>query len=150
MGISVRSATTADSMQIAQLVSALGYPTSFAQMHKRLESILSNADYATIVACDGEQVVGIIGTRTGLLYEADGRYAQIMAFAVASDRQRQGIGRMLLHAAESAVTGQEVSVIVVNSGNRRSDAHAFYEKNGYEWTGRRYAKVAESAGLPAS
>jgi ribosomal protein S18 acetylase RimI-like enzyme len=143
VGISVRSAAIADSAQIARLVSALGYPTSAAQMHKRLESILSNDDFATVVACDGEQVVGFIGTRAGPLYESDGRYGQIMALAVSREHQRRGIGRMLLHAAESEVMRHEVSVLVVTSGNQRSDAHAFYERNGYAWTGRRYAKTVQ-------
>src|SRR5262245_34358399 len=136
-------ATIADSEQIAGLVTGWGYPTSPAQMHKRLESILSNDDYATAVACDSEQVVGFIGTRIGPFYEGDGQYGQIMALAVSADCQRQGIGRMLLHAAESEVMGHEVSMLVVACGNQRSDAHAFYERNGYAWTGRRYAKMVE-------
>ena len=101
MGISVRTATIADSVQIARLVSGLGYPTSPAQMHKRLESILSNDDYATAVACDGEQMVGFIGTRIGPFYEGDGRYCQIMALAVSGDHQRKGIGRMQMTYARS-------------------------------------------------
>lgn len=145
MGVSVRSATIADSVQIARLVSVLGYPTSPAQMYKRLESILSNRDYATMVACDGDQVVGFVGTRIGPFYEGDGQCGQIMALAVAGDHQRQGIGRILMHAAESQVMEHEVSVLVVNSGNHRSNAHAFYQKNGYAWTGRRYAKMVESS-----
>ena len=102
MGISVRTATIADSVQIARLVSGLGYSTSPAQMRKRLESILPNGDYATAVACDGDQVVGFIGTRIGPFYEGDGRYGQIMALAVSADHQRKGIGRMLLDAAACA------------------------------------------------
>ena len=58
-------------------MSALGYPTSSAQMHKRLESILCDDDYATLVACDGEHIVGFIGTRVGPLYESDGCHGQI-------------------------------------------------------------------------
>lgn len=56
--ISVRSATMADSERVAPLVSALGYPTSAAQMQKRLESILSDDEYVTLVACAGEEIVG--------------------------------------------------------------------------------------------
>jgi hypothetical protein len=51
---------------------------------------------------------------------------------------------MLLHAAESELMRHEVSVLVVTSGNQRSTAHAFYERNGYLWTGRRYAKPVQS------
>jgi ribosomal protein S18 acetylase RimI-like enzyme len=146
VGISVRSATIADSVRVARLVTALGYPTSPAQMRKRLESILCDDDYATLVACDGEDIVGFIGTRVGPLYENDGCYGQIMALAVAGDDQRRGIGRMLMQAAESVLIAREVSVLVVTSGNQRADAHAFYERNGYTWTGRRYKKTVESSG----
>jgi ribosomal protein S18 acetylase RimI-like enzyme len=145
MSVAVRCATTADSEQVARLVSALGYSTSSTQMCKRLESILSDEDYATLVACDGEQIVSFIGTRVGPLYETDGDYGQIMALAVATNHQRRGIGRMLLQAAESLLVGRGVCVLVVTSGNQRTDAHAFYEENGYTFTGRRYKKPIGSS-----
>ena len=89
---------------------ALGYPTSCTQMSKRLESIVSDEDYATLVACDGDQIVGFIGTRVGPLYESEGHYGQIMALAVATDYQRRGIGRMLMHTAESMLIARGVCV----------------------------------------
>ena len=63
MGISVRQVSTADSVRVAELVSALGYPTSTAQMQARLEAILPDADYVTLVACEEAHVVGFIGAR---------------------------------------------------------------------------------------
>jgi ribosomal protein S18 acetylase RimI-like enzyme len=141
MGVAVRDATTADSVGIAALVSGLGYPTSPVQMQTRLESIMSDVDYSTLVACDGEQIVGFIGTRAGPLYESDGRYGQIMALAVAPDHRRHGVGRILVQAVESMLIARNASVILVTSGNQRADAHAFYEKNGYICTGRRYVKT---------
>ena len=140
VSISIREATIADSDQIAQLVSDLGYRTSSSQMHTRLESILRDHDYNTLVACDADQIVGFIGTRVGPLYESDDRYGQIMALAVASPRQRSGIGRMLMQAAETTLIQRGARVLIVTSGNHRTDAHAFYEKNGYTFTGRRYKK----------
>jgi ribosomal protein S18 acetylase RimI-like enzyme len=141
VAIVVRHAILADSAQAAQLISTLGYPTSLTQMAKRLAAILSDEGYATLVACDGEHVVGLIGTRVGPLYESDGHYGQIMALAVASNYQRQGIGRMLLRAAESMLIARGVSILIVTSGVQRTNAHAFYENNGYAFTGRRYTKA---------
>ena len=138
--IAIREATIADSDQIAQLVSDLGYRTTSSQMHRRLESILRDHDYQTLVACDGDQIVGFIGTRIGPLYESDELYGQIMALAVASARQRGGIGRLLMQSAETILVQRGARVSVVTSGNHRTDAHAFYEKNGYTFTGRRYKK----------
>lgn len=139
-GIAVRDATIADSEAMARLVSDLGYPTSSRQMYMRLESILRDGDYHTLVACDGDRIVGFIGTRIGPLYESDRLYGQIMALAVARDWQRRGVGRLLVQAAESILSQDGARVFVVTSGNHRTDAHAFYEKNGYTFTGRRYKK----------
>ena len=138
--IVIRNATAGDSEPIARLVSGLGYPTSGRQMRRRLRLIVRDDEYETLVACDDRQVVGFIGTRIGRLYEADEQYGQIMALAVTGDYQRRGIGRLLIQAAESSLLERGARVLVVTSGNRRADAHAFYEKCGYTFTGRRYRK----------
>jgi ribosomal protein S18 acetylase RimI-like enzyme len=143
-GFSIRHVTTADSKQIAQLVTDLGYRTSVVQMCKRLEAILRDEDYETLVACEGERIVGFIGSRLGPLYESDDPYGQIMALAVAADHHKSGVGRALLHAAESILVERGARIVVVASGNHRADAHAFYEKNGYTFTGRRYKKIPTS------
>ena len=144
MAVAIRTATIGDSAAVARLVSSLGYPTSCEQMRKRLESILGAEDYGTLLACEDDQIVGFIGTRVGPLYEDDGLYGQIMALSVAVDHQRRGIGRMLVQAAEAGLAARGVHVLIVTSGNQRADAHAFYEKNGYLFTGRRYKKVVEA------
>lgn len=135
----------ADSEQIAQLVTELGYPTSAVQMRKRLEAVLSDEDYSTLVACEGERIVGFIGSRLGPLYESDEPYGQIMALAVATDHHRRGVGRTLIQAIESVLVERGVRVLVAASGNHRVEAHAFYEKNGYTFTGRRYKKAIPSS-----
>jgi ribosomal protein S18 acetylase RimI-like enzyme len=134
-----------DSEQVALLVTSLGYPSSAGQMSGRLEAILIDEDYATLVACDGEQIVGFIGTRVGRFYEGDGHYGQIMALAVSTAHQRRGIGRMLIEAAESILVARGARVLVVTSGNQRAGGHAFYERNGYEFTGRRFNKTVRTS-----
>ena len=150
MGVAIRDATIADSDVIAALISSLGYPTTTDKMRTRLESILVDEDYETLVALDGEQVVGFIGVRVGPLYESDDPYGQIVALAVAVEYHRRGVGTRLIRAAESALFSRGAGVAVVTSGNQRAGAHAFYEQNGYEFTGRRYVKpLAARAGAPA-
>ena len=122
----------------------LGYAVSPTEMRTRLEQILADDDYVTLVACDHNEVVGFIGTRVGPLYESDGLYGQIMALAIANDRQRRGTGRALIEAAESEIAARGARVVLVTTGHQRADAHAFYEKNGYTFTGRRYTKVIGS------
>ncbi len=146
MNIGIRAATIADSDQIARLVSELGYPTSSSQQRARLARVLDDEDYRTLVGCEGEQIVGFIGTRVGFLYEGDEPYGQIMAFVIGMAYQRRGIGGQLLQAAESILTDQGARVLIVTTANHRAQAHAFYEKNGYTFTGRRYRKIVAQPG----
>jgi ribosomal protein S18 acetylase RimI-like enzyme len=136
----IRPAAVTDFATIAKLVSDLGYPTSPSEMQRRLEAILDDHDYHTLVACEGEQIIGFVGTRSGPLYEADGQYGQIMALAVAHTHHRRGVGRTLMQAAESHLSERGARELVVTSGNHRSGAHAFYESCGFVFTGRRYKK----------
>lgn len=141
--VEIREAALADAEAVARLVSELGYPTSTGQMHRRLERILGDEDYHTLVARRDGQIVGFVGARTGAIYESDEHYCQIMALAVAPHQRRCGIGRLLMQAAETRVGERGPCVFVVTSGNHRSDAHAFYEMCGYHFTGRRYKKPAD-------
>jgi ribosomal protein S18 acetylase RimI-like enzyme len=138
--VAIRKASVDDSEPIAALVTELGYPTSLSQMRRRLETILHDDHYQTFVAWEDGQVLGFVGTRSGPLYEDDGYYGQIMALAVAPSQRRRGVGRMLMQVAESSLIACGVRTVAVTSGNQRSDAHAFYERCGYSFTGRRYRK----------
>ena len=140
MGIAIRSATLADLEPLARLMTELGYPTSSRQMERRLTSVLGDASYRTFVACDGDAVVGVLGTRVGPMYEIDDPYGQIMAMVVSETHRRQGVGVRLVEAAESHFIERGAAVSIVTSANRRADAHAFYEKYGYAFDGRRYKK----------
>jgi predicted N-acetyltransferase YhbS len=138
--IAIRRATPADATTVARLVAELGYATSAGQMYARLEAVDRDDDYDTLVACDGEAVVGFIGLRRGLLYESDDRYAQIMAMVVAETHRQRGVGGQLIRAAEARLADRGVRILVVTTGNQRDRAHKFYETNGYTFTGRRYMK----------
>jgi ribosomal protein S18 acetylase RimI-like enzyme len=109
-------------------------------MQRRLEAIVRDDDYHTLVAYEDGGIVGFIGTRSGPLYEDDGLYGQIMALAVAASHRGRGAGQALMRSAESRLVQRGAQVLVVTSGSHRADAHAFYEHCGYSFTGRRYKK----------
>jgi GNAT superfamily N-acetyltransferase len=141
MPLTVRDATLADAGRLAALLTELDYPTTADQMRARLTRILADGDYGTFVACDGSTIAGMIGTRTGPLYEFDEPYGQIMVLVVADGHRRTGTGALLLGAVEGRFAERGVRFAVVTSANRRADAHAFYEKHGYAFDGRRYKKL---------
>ena len=61
--VAIRPAALADAERIARLVTELGYATSAGQMDARLDAILRDDDYETLVACDDGTVVGFLGLR---------------------------------------------------------------------------------------
>lgn len=138
--VEILPAGSSHAAAIAELVTQLGYPTSLAQMERRLASIFADRDTGTLVASMDGRVVGFVGTRLAVTYERDGPFGEIRAMAVAADARRQGIGRRLLSAAEATLIERGARVIVLSSGNHRSGAHLFYEAQGYVFTGRRYRK----------
>jgi aminoglycoside 6'-N-acetyltransferase I len=139
--ITIRDATLGDAVALAELVTELGYPTTTEQMVTRLEAILSKPDYLTLVAVMNEQITGFIGAQVRPSYESDGLYGHILAFVVSRDARRRGVGRALIGTLESLLARRGITVVIVNTGNHRADAHAFYDRAGYSFTGRRYRKI---------
>ena len=138
--IKIRSVRLDDSSSVACLMSQLGYPTSADEMKHRLEGILSDPNYLTLVAEYQKEAVGIIGVGIYRYYEKNGTYGRLLALVVDEKRKGQGIGSTLVVAAERWLKEHGVSSIIVNSGKQRSEAHRFYERLGYEETGLRFVK----------
>jgi GNAT superfamily N-acetyltransferase len=76
----------------------------------------------------------------GSLVEDDDLYCGLIALVVGSQWRHQGAGRRLVQAVEAEAARRNCGSIVLNSGDHRRDAHAFYEQLGYASTGRRFIK----------
>ena len=139
-GVVFRAADPLDAAALALLTEQLGYATSHEQMTRRLATMGGDPARLTLVAVVGEQLVGYVGVWVGQGYEADAPHARIMALVVDASWRRRGIGGRLLAAAETWSRAQGAAVIVLTSGEQRSEAHPFYERLGYANTGRRYRK----------
>jgi GNAT superfamily N-acetyltransferase len=68
----------------------------------------------------------------------DADVAMIMALVVAARARGRGIGRELVDAAVATARDWGSTRLLVTTHVRRADAHAFYERLGFEHTGRRY------------
>lgn len=145
MALTIRHATIADAERIASLITELGYRSSAEQMSRRLATILGDDSYRTLVASEDETIAGVVGLRVGPMYEIDELYGQIMVLVIAAASRRHGVGGRLVEAAEAFFTARGARVAIVTSALRRADAHAFYEKHGYAFDGRRYKKALPTA-----
>ena len=136
---SIRDALPSDATGIAQLVTDLGYPVDAGEMASRLKNLPAQT-YRTLVACDESSLLGFIGLITLPVYEHPEPIGWILALCVSPDHRRKGIARALVAAAEDHFRHQGAGDMRLHSGLQRDDAHAFYEKIGFDKSGYRFRK----------
>ena len=137
---SIREATLEDARQMANLVTALGYPTNAGDMRERLEGLLADPVYVTFVAELAGGLVGMAGACMARFYEKNGAYARLVALVVSEDSHGKGVGAALVRAVERWANQRGAAEIFLNSGVQREGARRFYEKLGYRVTGVRFSK----------
>ena len=109
----------------------LGYCCEINKLENRIDEMIKRGNYQIFVACDGDKVVGFIGCVSYLAFELENEGMKIIALAVSKEYRRNGIGTKLLRTAEVWAKENKIEVILLNSGLQRTDAHIFYESQGY-------------------
>lgn len=87
--------------------------------------------YRTFVALVGEEVVGFVTSVQSYAVGFEGEFMQITGIAVRAAAQGQGVGSKLLRHLEACARDIGVYNIGLNTGYKRTPAHAFYQRNGY-------------------
>lgn len=137
--VSLRRATPADAAAIASLLGQLGYPTPAEEIPKRLERLDAGSGVA-LVAVDQDTVVGVATVHLFQGLHAPSPVAHLTALVVGEAERGRGIGRSLVTAAVALAEESGCGRIVVGTAEHRGGAHAFYERIGWEYTGRRFAR----------
>ena len=106
---------------------------------------VSTAAAVALVARDDGGILGVATVHELTVLHAGGRLAQLTLLVVATPARRRGVGRRLVAAAEEWARARGCVRMVVASGLQRADAHAFYERLGFEHSARRYSKALPPA-----
>lgn len=143
MEISIRDARLSDAQSLAALVGQLGYPTSGEAIVGRLKRLLSSEADRIVVAEVGGEVVGLACLHTSHSVAYDEPAAKLSAIVVDELHRRRGVGEALVQEMEREAKRRRCCLILLTTATHRDDAHAFYERIGFEETGRRFAKPLE-------
>ncbi len=138
--ITIRRFAAEDATPLAALMTELGYPTEPQAMIARMERIARHPDHATFLAVNGAEIIGMVGAYITLSYEHDVPIGRITGLIVTGRVQGMGVGSRLLTAAEDWVRERGAGQMSLTSHLRREAAHAFYERRGYEVTGKRFVR----------
>lgn len=141
----IRRAQCDDALVVAGLLAALGFPSSVAQIERRIALSAASADTSVILAESAQGVIGLLFFDCIPLFHADGRLGRITSPVVAPASRQRGIGRSLVAAAEEFAWAQGCIRVEVTSGDHRPDTHTFYEHLGYQLDGRRFIKHGRNA-----
>jgi GNAT superfamily N-acetyltransferase len=135
----VRPATEADATSMSVLFAQFEHPTPAEPIPARLARLLSH-DGRALVASDDTGLLGIATTQIVWSLVEDAPRALLTALVVREDTRGRGVGRALVTAVEHWARERGADRVVVTTALRRAGAHAFYERLGFEFTGRRYVK----------
>ncbi|HKN68569.1 MAG TPA: GNAT family N-acetyltransferase [Gemmatimonadaceae bacterium] len=136
----VRDATAADAPALAPLLGELGYPAAIDALESRMRRMLSREDQRILVAERDGAALGLLALHIFPVLAYDRDLAMIMALVVTERARGLGVGRALIERAEAVGQSLGASRLMVTTHVRRADAHAFYERLGFEFTGRRYIR----------
>lgn len=96
---------------------------------------------AVLVAERDGAVIGCLSMSLMRVLHRPAPVGRISMMVVDEASRSRGIGAQLVRAAEQALAGQGCYMVEVTSNVRRTEAHRFYEKLGYEKTSVRLART---------
>ncbi|MDZ7647215.1 MAG: GNAT family N-acetyltransferase [Cytophagales bacterium] len=141
--ITIGDATPDDTRQLANLISQLGYPTKEPDVLLRIRAHQSPG-FKILVARKDKLVIGFICLHYYQTFHLPGPVGRITSFCVDSVVRKQGVGQMLLLAAEEYFKQQPCYKIEVTSNLRRTETHEYYLRQGYTETSRHFIKLLDS------
>ena len=135
----IRAADSRDGEALARLVGQLGYEITPAEAGERL-ALMHTEGRHVLVAEVGGTVVGCLSTSAMRVLHRPAPVGRISMMVVDEAHRGRGIGAALVRAAEGALAAQGCYMVEVTSHARRTEAHRFYERLGYERTSVRLAR----------
>jgi GNAT superfamily N-acetyltransferase len=86
------------------------------------------------------EVAGLIATHVVPRIEEDAPSCRVIGVVVAGRHRRAGVATALMAAAEAEARAQGSRRLDLSSGDWRADAHAFYERVGFERRAQAFIK----------
>jgi GNAT superfamily N-acetyltransferase len=143
VAVTIRDARPAVAPAIAELHGQLGYPGNAKAVRPRIERMLAAGDRLVVAEVAG-RVAGLANLHVSPSIEYDAPAAKLGALVVDEVHRGIGVGRALVAAMEEEARARGCAIFFLTTAARRRDAHLFYERLGFEQTGRRYAKPLQT------
>jgi predicted N-acetyltransferase YhbS len=135
----IRPAEPRDSAVLARLIGHLGYQVTADQVAERLATMQADGQVVLVAELDG-RVIGCLSTSIMRVLHRPAPVGRISMMVVDEALRNRGVGAALVRAAERSLAERGCYMVEVTSHVRRTEAHRFYERLGYEHTSVRLAR----------
>ena len=132
MDLELRPIRRQDGSGLVGLLSQLGYPTTEASVHERLDHWLDDPSSWLIGADDDGDLVGVVALHVMPMLEITGKLGRLLALVVDERYRSRGVGQSLVTAAERQACAAGCVKLEVTSSRHRTKTHEFYKLLGYE------------------
>lgn len=144
--VRIEPATGDHAEPIAEMWGLLGYPTTPAEVRRRLERLDPERNRVW-AALAGDEVVGWLHVLVSERLDQE-PFVELGGLIVAPSWRGRGIGRRLLTAAEGWGRRRGCELFRIRSHEKRDEAHRFYERMGYRRVKRQQVLDKELDGVP--
>lgn len=132
VGITIRLACDKDAHELAALATLLGYPSTAAQIRKRLTQITADEEQVVFAAVlPGGELAGFAHAFTTTRLFCD-PFVELGALVVDKEMRGMGIGTMLVRTAEHWGVERGLRQIRIRSNALRAGAKGFYLRLDYD------------------
>lgn len=139
----IRPARLADAPAIVELLDALGYPGTAPFIAERIAQMEDHPDAELVVAEFDGEVAGVLSLNFMPQLALAGDFCRVSYLCVDARSRGAGIGALLERHAVERARARGCDRIELHCHARRTDAHRFYARQGYEDSPRYFVKCVE-------
>ncbi|MEJ2881850.1 GNAT family N-acetyltransferase [Pedobacter sp. GR22-6] len=139
----IRIANDKDIVKIGDLLAQLGYPTEPVFLREKILQLLGDSSHVLVVYEERGDVESVMSIHFVPQLALVGDFAIISYLAVDANSRSKGIGKALEEYCVELATERNCDRIQVHCNIRRTDAHRFYERQGYTESRKYFSKKLE-------
>ena len=130
----IRTAKNSDWIAISHLLDQLEYPGTASFLEEKIKKITAHPDERLLVYEKGTEgrILAFISLHFIPQIALEGDFARISYFAVDQSARSRGIGQQLEAEATRLAKERGCALLEVHCHTRRTRAHEFYFRQGYE------------------
>ena len=136
-----RRAELSDARELARLFTELDHPATEDEVRQRWTAWHAAGNVGLVVDGSDGELLGAATLHQTIVLHRPKPIGRISALVVDARYRSKGIGRAIVDAAEQMFRDDGCGSVEVTSHMRRTDAHAFYVRLGYELTSARFVKA---------